>query len=473
MNKGLALVCMIVLFTGLAGSAEELKPGIEGIWLGSFSAGGLELRLVFHITKNADGTLSGIMDSPDQGASGIELDPVTFEEGTLSATWSPGQFLYTARLGENGLELVGGFTQGGATFELNMKKVEKPPDIIRPQDPKEPYPYREEDVKYENRRDNITLAATLTLPEGAGPFPAAVLITGSGAQNRNEEVMGHRPFLVLADHLTRKGIAVLRADDRGVGGTTGKISQSTTENFAYDALAGIGYLKSRPEIDPSKIGLIGHSEGGLIAPLAATMSDDVAFIVMMAGTGLTGEEILYLQSALIAAAGGTPEEEIEESRGEQEKIYALLKSEKDDESIKAALTRMFEDAYAEMSEQERKAIPDKETYLESQFKQILSPWFRFFLTYDPKPALSRVKCPVLAIIGEKDLQVPPKENLEAIEGALRKGGNTDHTVTMLPGLNHLFQQAGTGAPAEYATIPETINPAALNTISGWILERFK
>ena len=354
-----------------------------------------------------------------------------------------------------------------------MKKVKKPPSVVRPQDPKKPYPYKEEDVTYKNERDGLKLAATLTMPKEGGPFPAVVLLTGSGAQNRDEELLGHRPFLVLADHLTRKGFAVLRADDRGVGGSEGSTGQSTTENFAYDALAGITYLKTHPEIDAAKIGLIGHSEGGIIAPLAASLSDEVAFIVIMAGTGLTGEEILYLQGALIAAAGGTSEEEIENNRLEQVEIFAVLKSDKNEKAIKKVLTDMFNEDYPTLSEEEKKSIPDKEAYLEGQFKQLLSPWFRFFLTYDPKPALRKVNCPVLALIGGKDLQVPHKENLEAIEAALKEGGNKDYTVKMLPGLNHLFQKAGTGAPSEYSIIPETINPSALDTISGWLLERFK
>jgi fermentation-respiration switch protein FrsA (DUF1100 family) len=473
MKKGTALMSLIFLSVGFIWGAQDITPGIEGIWLGSFSAGGMELRLVFHITKSADGSFSGTMDSPDQGAAGITMDPVTFKDGVLTATWAPGQFTYTGKLSEDGLNLTGSFTQGGATYELNMRKVKELPPVIRPQDPKKPYPYKEEEVEYKNERDGIKLAATLTLPKEGGPFPAVVLITGSGAQDRNEEVMGHRPFLVLADHLTRKGIAVLRADDRGVGGTTGNISLSTTENFAFDALAGVAYLQSRPEIDSTKIGLAGHSEGGIIAPLVASMSDDIAFIVLMAGTGLTGEEILYLQAALIAASNGTPEDKIEENRQEQKKIFAVLKSDKSDKEIKQDLTAMFKQDYAAMSDEEKKSIPDTEAYLERQFNQLLSPWFRFFLTYDPKPTLEKVKCPVLALNGEKDLQVPPKENLEAIEGALREGGNKDYSVKMLPGLNHLFQKAGTGAPSEYAQIPETINPAALNTISAWLLERFK
>jgi pimeloyl-ACP methyl ester carboxylesterase len=472
MKKYLVFVSLIpLIFLSVLNVFPQDTQGVVGIWLGTLRAGAIEVRLVFHISTQPDKTLKALMDSPDQGAKGIEMDAAVFVENTLTLELKKAGILYTAKLSADGSELDGEFQQGGLKTKMPMKRIKEAPSIIRPQDPKKPYPYVEEDVVYENTRDKVKLAATLTLPQGNGPFPAVILITGSGAQNRNEEVMGHRPFLVLADHLTRKGIAVLRADDRGVGGSTGNISDSTSENFAYDALAGIEFLKSRKEIDVKKIGLIGHSEGGIIAPLAASLSKDVAFIVMMAGTGLTGEDILYLQGALISRAMGVSEEKIKENTDLQKRIFSVLKSQKDEASIKKELSSLFEESYEKMTDEEKKAITDKNTYLEGQFKSLLSPWFRFFLTYDPKSALGKVTCPVLAINGEKDLQVPPQENLPVIEQTLKQSGNRDVTVQMLPGLNHLFQKSATGAVSEYPQIPETINPAALTAISGWITER--
>lgn len=460
------LICLSVLNV-----FPEETQGIVGIWLGSLRVGGIELRLVFHISAQPDKTLKALMDSPDQGSKGIEMESAVFTESILTVEHKKAGILYTARLSADGSELDGEFQQGGLKTKMPMKRIKEAPSVIRLQDPKKPYPYLEEDVVYENTRDKVKLAATLTLPQGSGPFPAAILITGSGAQNRNEEIMGHRPFLVLADHLTRNGIAVLRADDRGVGGSTGNIADSTSENFAYDALAGIEFLKSRKGVDAKRIGLIGHSEGGIIAPLAASLSKDVAFIVMMAGTGLTGEEILYLQGALISRAMGVSEEKIKENTDLQKKIFSVLKSQKDETSVKKELSYLFEESYQKMTEEEKKAITDKNKYLEEQFKSLLSPWFRFFLTYDPKSALSKVTCPVLALNGEKDLQVPPQENLSVIEQTLKQSGNRDVTAQLLPGLNHLFQKSATGAVSEYAQIPETINPVALAAISDWILER--
>jgi len=307
----------------------------------------------------------------------------------------------------------------------------------------------------------------LTLPYLKGPFPAALLISGSGAQDRDETALGHKPFLVLADYLTHRGIAILRVDDRGVGGSTGDFAQATSEDFAGDVLAGVEYLKSQKEIDPQKIGLIGHSEGGIIAPMVAAQSPpDVAFIVMMAGTGLNGEQVLYLQGALLARANGASEETIDKLGVLQERIYAVLKQEKDDDAAAEKLREIFADAQLQLSKEE------KEKMLFGSFVKVIKiiPWYRYLLTFDPRPTLMTVKCPVLAINGEKDLQVPPKENLYAIEEALKTGGNKDYTVKELPGLNHLFQTAETGAVSEYAEIEETISPTALKVIGDWIRE---
>jgi pimeloyl-ACP methyl ester carboxylesterase len=337
--------------------------------------------------------------------------------------------------------------------------------LNRPQEPKKPYPYDEEEVDYENKRDGVKLAGTLTLPRGKGPFPAALLITGSGPQDRNESLLGHKPFLVLADYLTRQGIVVLRVDDRGVGGSTGSVPDSTTENFAADVTTGIEFLKTRKEIDPKHIGLIGHSEGGLIAPLVAAQNGDVAFIVLMAGTGLTGEEILYLQGALILKAGGASAEQLAKQRATQEGMFKILKEEKDPAT---AEKRLHEELSRNLTEEAKKK---SEQAIAAQIKRANTPWFRYFLTLDPRPALRKVKCPVLALNGENDLQVPATENLREIEAALKAGGNKDVTIVSLPKLNHLFQTSETGSMSEYAKIEETIAPVALKTIGDWVLKR--
>jgi fermentation-respiration switch protein FrsA (DUF1100 family) len=444
---------------------------IEGIWMGNLTVqGGLELRIVFNISTNPDGSINASMDSPDQGVSGIPVESVSYKNGNLNLGVKsiPGSFegIYQ----ENNKTIEGEWKQAGSVFPLVLNRIEKAPETHREQDPIKPYPYTEEEVVYENKEAGVKLAGTLTLPQSEGPFPAVILITGSGQQNRNEEIAGHRPFLVLSDYLTRQGIAVLRVDDRGIGGSTGNVSQDTTEDFAGDVLTGVEYLKSRKEIDPSRIGLIGHSEGGLIAPMVAVKSPDIAFIVLMAAPGVTGEEILYMQSDRIARAEGASNETIAQNEALMRRMYSVVKEEKNNTAVEEELREILRTEIANASEQKTESSGHSEAVIDAQVTALTSPWMRFFLTYDPRPTLMKVKCPVLAITGEKDLQVPPEENLRAIDDALKAGGNKDYIVKELPGLNHLFQTAKTGSPSEYAKIEETISPDALEIIGNWILE---
>ncbi|AAM06307.1 alpha/beta hydrolase family protein [Methanosarcina acetivorans] len=458
---------------GLSGEEIGNIEEVEGLWMGSLEVqGGLELRLLFNISTMLDGSINATMDSLDQGVSGISVDTVTYKDGNLRLGAKSVGGVFEGTLKEDGKTLEGEWKQAELTLPLVLDRIEEKPDTRREQDPVKPYPYDEEEVVYENTAAGVTLAGTLTLPRSEGLFPAVILITGSGAQNRDEEIMGHRPFLVLSDYLTRRGIAVLRVDDRGVGGSTGGFSQATTEDFAGDVLSGIEYLKSREEIDPSRIGLIGHSEGGLIAPIVAVESPDVAFIVLMAGTGIPGEEILYLQNDLISRAEGVDNETIAQNIALMKSMYSVVKEEQDDTIAAEKLRKLIMDEVANMSEEEKQnsgySEASSDTWVNASVQTLLSPWMRFFLTYDPSSTLMRVTCPVLAINGEKDLQVPPGENLKAIDEALKAGGNEDYTVKELPGLNHLFQTAQTGSPFEYATIEETISPTALEVIGDWI-----
>jgi len=474
-----SLICLAVIMAssvsmiGFAQQQDISEISIEGIWEGKLKVPGIELRIAFKISKNPDGTLAATLDSPDQGATDIPVEEVIFIDNTLRLEVKSAGGVFEGKVSEDFLIIEGEWKQSGQTLPLTLKRVDKAVEIIRPQEPKKPYPYIEEEIVYENKEAGIKLAGTLTLPSKEGPFPVVLLITGSGPQDRNEMIFGHRPFLVLADCLTRQGIAVLRVDDRGVGKSTGDFPQATSEDFASDVLAGIEYLKARKEINPKQIGLIGHSEGGIIAPMMAVISLDVAFIVLMAGTGLTGEEISYLQGALVAKAMEASEEDIAKNRRFNEKIFSVIKEEKDKKNAEERLRQMFMEYWEKMSEEEKNRIGDPEEYLKAQLQNLLSPWFKFFLTYDPRPTLQKVKCPVLAINGEKDLQVPPKENLSVIEEALKAGGNKDYTIIEIPNLNHLFQTAQTGAPSEYAKIEETISPVALKIIGDWILEQIK
>jgi pimeloyl-ACP methyl ester carboxylesterase len=448
------------------------------------------VRLIFKISNDADGGLEGKMDSPDQGAKDIRFDSVAASNSKdgLSVRCEIKAIggVFEGILKKDGSEIKGTWSQGGGSLPLVLKRVEKtaenkspqdpqkPAGNRRPQDPQKPYPYDEEDVAYDNKAaPGVRLAGTLTIPRTAGPHAAVLLITGSGPQDRDEALMGHRPFLVLADHLTRHGIEVLRVDDRGTAKSTGDFSKATTEDFATDVLAGIEFLKGRKEVNHKQIGLVGHSEGGIIAPLVASKSSDVAFIVMMAGTSLTGEQIIYLQGALISKASGVSDEEIAKSRAGQEAIFNVMREEKDNTAAENKIRKLLAEEVAALSDEQRKALNPSGAAMQAQIKRFLSPWFRFFAVYDPKPALTKVKCPVLAINGEKDLQVPPGKNLPGIAEALEAGGNGDYEIVKLPNLNHLFQNSTSGSPAEYAKIDETIAPAALEIISSWIVRHVK
>jgi uncharacterized protein len=328
--------------------------------------------------------------------------------------------------------------------------------------------YDQEQVAYENPSAGVTLAGTLTRPSSGGPHPAAVLITGSGPHDRDETVFGHRPFLVLADHLTRHGLAVLRVDDRGVGESTGDFTTASTEDFASDVEAGVDFLQARTDIRGDGVGLIGHSDGAIIGPLVAAGSRDVAWIVMLAGTGVPGEELLLAQADRIAAAMGVPEESLAQQAEFNRAVYAVVKEQADDTVAKREIEKLIDE---HASDAEDASTKQALTQLRAQIPRLLGPWFRGFLESDPGTTLRGVRVPVLAMNGELDLQVPAKQNLPAIVAALEAGGNRDYTAVKLPGLNHLFQTALTGSPEEYEKIEETIAPVALRTISDWLARR--
>jgi hypothetical protein len=316
-------------------------------------------------------------------------------------------------------------------------------------------------VAFDDPVAHVRLAGTLTLPHGDGPFPAVVLVAGSGPNTRDEPLLGHQVFLVLSDFLTRHGIAVLRYDKRGTGSSGGDYASATTLDFAADAQAAWRYLHGRKEVDPAHVGLIGHSEGGLIAPMVAVKEPVVAFIVLMAGPGVDGLDILMEQGRLIAKSMGVSDADIAQSSALRQQMFAIVRDEKDAGAASAKLKAVLT-AYAKVHD-----LP--EASLEAQAGQVNSDWFRFFAAYDPAPTLAKVGCPVLAMIGSKDLQVPPDQNLPVIRVALAH--NPGAVVLELPNLNHLFQTAQTGGVGEYARIEETIAPVALQTMSDWILKQ--
>jgi fermentation-respiration switch protein FrsA (DUF1100 family) len=440
------------------------------LWEGKLNISGITLRLVLKVTTDDNGSISAKLDSPDQSVENIPVSSISVTKDSLKFEVSSIMAKYAGKIENDSMVIVGIFKQATLTLPLKLKKVEKLTEIKRPQTPKPPFPYNDEEVVFENKSANIKLAGSFTYPKENKKFPAVVLVTGSGAQDRDETIFKHKPFLVIADYLTKNGIAVLRFDDRGVGKSTGNFAAATSVDFVTDALAAVEFLKTRNEVDPSKIGIMGHSEGGMIAPMAVSSSDDVAFIVLLAGPGMQGSDLLALQTELILKANGTPPEKVEESVKTNKAAYKIVVEQPDSAPAFKELEKLFEDQIANLTEEEKKQPEYSRGNFEQSVKTILSPWFRFFLKFDPKEYLENIQIPVLALNGEKDLQVPPKENLSGIEEALKIAGNKNFKTVELPGLNHLFQNCKTGSPNEYGEIEETFSPDALKIISEWIRE---
>ena len=455
-------ILLIAFLTSIPFTAQD----ISGQWNGALKVQGTQLRLVINITKTADG-YSATMDSPDQGATGIPINSTTFENSKLYFAIPNATIEYNGDLMDD--EFIGTFKQSGQEFPLNFSRnaIEKLV-VKRPQEPIKPYSYYAEDVTFQNTKANISLAGTLTLPKKEGNFPVVILISGSGPQNRDEEILDHKPFLVISDYLTKNGIAVLRYDDRGVGKSTGNFKAGTSADFATDVESAIAYLKTRKEINKKKIGLIGHSEGGLIAPMVASNSKDVAFIVMLAGPGIQGNKILLLQKELIEKGMGVSESEINKGLETNTNLFDLIIKATDGQQLKTDLTNKLNELLTNDPTAEIPNAMSKEEFIAVQVDQIATPWMQYFIKYDPAPALEKVKCPVLALNGAKDLQVPPNENISAIATALKKGGNKKVTTKIFPNLNHLFQESDTGIPSEYGIIEQTIAPIVLEEITSWI-----
>jgi len=465
-----SLGAAIVLAAGVGGApalivAQEAPDGIDGPWNGALTLLGTELAFAVTFTSDAN-AVEAKMDIPSQGAFDLTLIEVSYVADRVHFELQGGPGLAVWDGLRDGDVVEGEFTQGGAGGTFRMERGSAP-EVA----PQEPVPYREEELSFEN--GDIHFEGTLTLPEGAGPFPAAVMITGSGPQDRDETLVGFRLFRVIADHLTRLGIAVYRYDDRGVGGSSGNVATATTSDFADDVLAAVNMLTEHAEIDRGQIGLIGHSEGGVVAPLAATRSDALAFLVLIAGTSVTGEEILYEQAALIARAAGTSENDIADQRRLQQRLFDALKIGEDLDRFRADLAVAIREGIKNSSVEEQAAIDDEEAFVESrvdaQISQLETPWFRYFIAYDPSSALRRTTIPVLALFGDLDLQVAPAQNRGPMAEAL--GGNADVTIEVIAGANHLFQAAETGAPSEYAGLEKAFIPGFLEIISDWILVR--
>jgi hypothetical protein len=457
MNK--VFFWVILLFSAASLHAQE----ITGSWEGLLEIQNTRLRIIFHIDKN-DTTFTTTMDSPDQGAFGLPATRSSFQENKLEIIAAGLGLFYRGTL-END-SITGTFSQGGISFPLVLKRVGEPL-IQRLQTPREPLSYISEEVIISNADETFTLAGTLTLPDSTDLFPAVLLISGSGPNDRDETLFGHKPFFVISDYLTRNGFAVLRYDKRGVGKSTGDYDKATIHDFADDALMAVNYLKRRKEIDATKIGLLGHSEGGIIAPMVASREKGIHMMVLMAAPGTTGIEVVMDQNEISLRLQGVEPETIEKlqmlNREMFESLLVWTGSENDRTALRDKLLQLWEQLPILL-----KMKMKKEPFLRSQFNAMIKPGYRSFLAVDPAAYLEKVSCPVLAIHGENDRQVPAEKNIAAIKKALEKGSNYRTETKIYPGLNHLFQESTTGQVEEYAKITQTISPIVLSDITNWL-----
>jgi pimeloyl-ACP methyl ester carboxylesterase len=427
---------------------------IEGYWKGEMNVGVQKLETAFDI-KAIENGYAATFDVPAQGAYDIPVDETTFQDGHLQLTMSALGARYSGT--QKGDVIEGEFTQNGMTFTLNLARAEKKEQQkTRPQDPQPPFHYQIEEVTFVNEKEGNTLAGTLTIPEGEGPFPAMVLVSGSGQQNRDEELMNHRPFWVIADYCARHGIAVLRYDDRGVGGSYGEVMNATSMDFSYDAEAAFDYLRNRKEINATKVGILGHSEGGVINFMVAARRPEVAFLVSLAGPSVNGIEVLKEQQAAILRASGMTEEMVQFNGNANAQMFDIIETSNDREEADTLLRQLL------------KGWGYNEELTEQTVGQMASPWMYYFLRYDPTDAIVKTNCPALLLNGTKDLQVIASQNLPGYEKIIAEHGKTNLTLRELPDLNHLFQHCETGSPNEYFEIEETISPEVLEMVVGFV-----
>lgn len=455
----------------------EVKPDKHiQTWKGTLKAAGKTFDFQFRVFEDGEGTHFAKLDSFSESLFGIPCEIEHNEEGIL-VTIPSTRAKYSGTLSDDGQIIEGNWLQSGGKFPLELERIPldatRSTELKRPQTPQPPFDYDVEDFlvkvhdvdpKYEA---DVELAGTLTSPHGDGPFPTLILISGSGPQDRDETIYEHKPFLVIADYFAQKGYAVIRFDDRGVAKSKGSFATATSADFANDVEALFLWAKTCPKVDSKKIVLVGHSEGGLIAPMVASRQKEIAGVIMLAGPGVSGDRIILNQSRKISKVAGMPDAILDM---QENMLTMLLKHLNSGAEVDDDLKESIQAAFSELTDQQREKF-QLDGVAEATIAKLNSPWMRFFINYDPKESLSKTACPILSIIGENDLQVEKELNFPAIEAAVKSGDNQDFVQITLPKLNHLFQRSDTGAPGNYIKIEQTLDASLLNAMSEWLETR--
>lgn len=458
--NSLKTIIMLLLALLLIASFAFSQNKIDGMWYGAVNLPMVELEILTKFESD-NGKITGLMDIPVQQTVNIPINNISIEGNNVKfeILSGPQTGYFSGEL--NNDKIKGTFTQSGLEGTFVLNKGEKP---------KEELPYYTEEVTWQN--GEITLAGTLSMPEKSGKYPAVILISGSGPQDRDENIGGFKIFKIIADHLTKNGIAVLRYDDRGVGGSGGSTMQSTLEDYTSDVLKAVELLKSREDIISDKIGLLGHSEGGIVAPMAANVSSDVAFIVLVAGTAVKGNVILTEQNKLILKESEMPETIFDDYIKLISDLSSAAGNGEDISTYQERLSEMHSRMYSELKKENEGQMPDSTQFVNGQNQQMMftfqTPWMKSFLGFDPSTVLENITIPTLAIFGGKDLQVPVDLNKQPMENAFKKAGNENYNFVVFPDANHLFQKAESGSIENYAKLPKEFVDGFLTTISSWI-----
>ncbi len=473
-NKKISFVFIFILsvisFIGCSSNSNKIKinKAIVGRWEGLLQFPNKNFLIIAEITNGKDNNLQIKLSSPHQKVFSLPVDSLVLSDNSISFKLKKYKVSYTGEFKIDSSEITGRWTQVDQSIPLTFFREGELGRLNRPQYPFRPYSYNSDSVTFKNQTAGIVLAGTLTYPKKDGPFPTVLLINGMGPQDRDESMYSHKPFLIISDFLTKHGYAVLRVDDRGTGLSTGNYDSSTTKDFAGDALAAINFLKKNKNIDTTKIGLLGFNEGGLIASMLAAKSNDIKFIALLATPGITGKEIMLEQTLDLQKKFKVPEEEIQQDYRFNSKIFGIIESEKDTTKLKKKLIDAYKKFISTLGTKLFTSPKYSSPNIKKQINFMIKPWFRYYLTYNPATEFKKVQCPVLILYGENDLQVEPKENNEAIEKALKEGGNYNYESVILPKMNHLFQESESGSPAEYSKIKETFSPKAMQIIVDWM-----